>query len=130
MVDVSWEGSSIIGSVAIGLVYALLASLVGMFVAAFLLLIGLDWALYLHYIGLTLAFASIILGAAVAGSRAGAHGWAVGLITAGGFILICLCLSLLAGIQGLVFSQGAAKVIAACLTGAVGGALGVNLGVR
>ena len=118
---------SLIGPVGIGVFAAMMTVLTAVTVATVLLFIGLDWAPYMHTVCMTVAFAGVALGSILAGSRSGSHGWLVGLITGVGFILLCLFFSVLFGrAKEVIPSLTALRILAASITGAAGGILGVN----
>ena len=120
----------ILGPVCIGLFVAIITLLVATIVTTLLLFIGCDWASYMHFVGMAIGFAGIALGGIFAGSRSGSRGWLVGLITGGCFVLLCFFLCLLAGVKGIVPSLTAVRMAAACIIGALGGILGVNVRVQ
>lgn len=121
---------AVIGPAGRGLFVALVTVLVATVVATILLFTGIDWARYLHSVGLSIAFAGITLGSIYAGTRAGAHGWLVGLLTGGGFAVLAYLLCLLVGVKEMSHALAVLRILAACVTGALGGILGVNFVVH
>lgn len=120
----------LLGPVFSGVVAAALTLVVASIVATILLFLGVDWARYLHTVALTVAFAGVALGAVFAGVRAGNRGWLVGLLTGGIFLLFLLAVTILAGWRQISAALTLLRAAAVCLTGAVGGIIGVNFAVR
>lgn len=116
----------VLGSALAGLCVAAVTLLVAAAIATIVLFLGWDWSPYLHTVGLSIAFTGVALGGIFAGARAGVRGWLVGGLTGALFVLICYVLCVLTGVKEIIAALTLIRALAACLTGAVGGILGVN----
>lgn len=116
----------LLGPVGLGALAHLACVFVASLVATILLFLGLNWAAYLGSVCLTIVYAGIALGGIVAGARAGARGWLVGLLAGAFSVALSFFLCLLTGMGDLFSPLTLGRWAAACLVGALGGAVGVN----